>query len=736
MMMTKRLLLAALTISGLAGAAGAQVVTHDLFYTRFGVDNPGVDSNVKQCVVSYDRATHQVTINNIQNIAYTLGADGITFATDGDLLVGGQATGRLFKINRTTHAQTNQPTGQTDSFHVKLDPGGQKAWTAGLPSSLAEVPLNPFGPGTMHTLTGDDTLITDITWAAGKVFYTASGTNGHGNFGEINLTTFVTTRRLTDVDYAHGIQLDPFTGHLLLFGEHEIAQIDPATNPPTLLSVLDLSVQFPGLDLDQGAVDGSGLIYGASNSGTLMVMDYSATQRVGTSGATVDIEFLDSYLDDIAPLIGPGVNPCCEIGTGPFDFRSAQQSQLPGLSTIPFDYRTADDFYLLPGRIYHINSIEATLITDSIFPKARLELYNDCNGLPSDPPFRVAPQATTIFDTGSTFEGKRVLRVRWDFTDLWLRGGESYWVSAIGQGLGSANETWYWGTAGNSATNAIKGRPGAFKSVIGGIPNWVSIDGRGCPSCIGCTDFAFCVDAESCKILTDNGSYATQGSISLDGPGGTAARTADDFVIPPCVPQRLCYIEAYIASNCDQARLALYSSTCLNADPSHGIAGGTRPNGFIPFATLTPDRIVDTGRTTVIGGVTYPIYCLQFWNFGNITLQPGDYWLSAYGLSTGNIIQRAYFLYNQDCNRSCLIRWNESNIYGPFVQPAPYAWVRGSTITGTPHDNAWTIAVHDDVLIRGMGNGNASCAADFNIDGVIGTQDVFDYLAAWFAGCP
>ena len=208
MMMTKRLLLAALTISGLAGAAGAQVVTHDLFYTRFGVDNPGVDSNVKQCVVSYDRATHQVTINNIQNIAYTLGADGITFATDGDLLVGGQATGRLFKINRTTHAQTNQPTGQTDSFHVKLDPSGQKAWTAGLPSSLAEVPLNPFAPGTMHTLTGDDTLITDITWAAGKVFYTASGTNGHGNFGEINLTTFVTTRRLTDVDYAHGIQLE------------------------------------------------------------------------------------------------------------------------------------------------------------------------------------------------------------------------------------------------------------------------------------------------------------------------------------------------------------------------------------------------------------------------------------------------------------------------------------------------------------------------------------------------
>ena len=201
--------------AALCGAAGAQVVTHDLFYTRYGVNNPATDYNVKKCSVAYDRATHIATINGLTNIAQTLGADGITFAPDGDLLVGGQSTGRLFKVNRTSGAQTNQLVGQSSAFHVKLDPSGLRAWTAGIPDRLAEVPLNPFGAGTSHVLTGDDTLITDFVWAAGKVFYTASGVVGHGNFGEINLTTFVTTRYITNVDYAHGIQFDPFTNNLI-----------------------------------------------------------------------------------------------------------------------------------------------------------------------------------------------------------------------------------------------------------------------------------------------------------------------------------------------------------------------------------------------------------------------------------------------------------------------------------------------------------------------------------------
>ncbi len=725
--------------AALCGAAGAQVVTHDLFYTRYGVDNPAVEYNVKKCTVSYDRTTHLAAINGLTNIAQTLGADGITFAPDGDLLVGGQATGRLFKMNRTTGVQTNQLVGQSSSFHVKLDPSGLKAWTAGLPDRLADVPLNPFAPGTSHVLTGDDLLITDIVWAAGKVFYTSSGVSGHGNFGEINLTTFVTTRRIANVDYAHGLQFDPFTNNLILFGEHQIAQIDPSTNPPTIVSVLDLTSRFPNLDLDQGAADGTGLLYGASNDGNLIVLDYSATHAVGTSAATADMQYLERYLDDIAPLLGPGVNPCCPIGSGEFDFRNAQQSQLPGQSTVPFDFRVADDFYLLPGQIYNIHSIEGTMITDSTLPKAQLELYRDCNGLPADPPIRTALQATSIVDTGSTFQGKHVLKVRFEFTDLWLRGGESYWVSLIGKGLGSPDEVWFWGTAGNGIGNQIKGRPGAFKSVIAGRPNWTPIDSPNCPTCLGCTDFAFCVNADGCKILNDNGTYLPSGTISLDGGQGPLfGRTADDFVVPPCVTQQLCYIEAYIASNCPQARLSIYPGTCNTANATQGIPGGIFPNGFTPTYTLTPDRIVDTGQFATVNGIRYPILCLQFWNFGTINLTPGDYWVSAYGLSSGDLTQRAFFLYNQDCHRPCLIKWSEGVVYGPAAgQTSPFQWVRGSTVFGTPHDYSFMIAVHDPAApAAGAGLGNGVCAADFDGNGSVSAQDIFAFLASWFAGCP
>ena len=30
----------------------------------------------------------------------------------------------------------------------------------------------------------------------------------------------------------------------------------------------------------------------------------------------------------------------------------------------------------------------------------------------------------------------------------------------------------------------------------------------------------------------------------------------------------------------------------------------------------------------------------------------------------------------------------------------------------------------------------AGCAVDFNRDGTLHVQDLFDYLNAWFAGCP
>src|SRR5438045_528946 len=82
---------------------------------------------------------------------------------------------------------------------------GKRAWTAGLPGTLAEVPLEPFTNGTPRPITGDDLLVTSVGFALGKAFYTSSDANGGGNFGRIDLSTMRTQRLLSDLRGAHGI---------------------------------------------------------------------------------------------------------------------------------------------------------------------------------------------------------------------------------------------------------------------------------------------------------------------------------------------------------------------------------------------------------------------------------------------------------------------------------------------------------------------------------------------------
>lgn len=746
---------AALCAAGLLSQASAQPVTKNIYYTRYALDVPSspTETNIRKFALTYDRAAATVTYGPRIGVQRVTGADGIVFGPDAtpgdgifDLYIGGQTFGWVHKISVNENTNTapfiTQTSGVPGAFHLSLDPGGEKLWVNGTPGPLGEMPLNPFGPGIGHTITGDDTTITSFVFvplpAGGhEIYYTASPSNGPGNFGKIDPVTFVTTRIISNLTAAHGLVYDPWTRTLILSGGRRQAQVDPFQNPPVIVSELDWTTLAPTLNLDQSGVDGEGLMLGASNDGTLVFVDYRATNRIGDPANLKYVEFLDSFLDDVVTQFAPPPppqDPCCPIGSGDFDRRSAQLSQLPGLSTIPFDYRTADDFYLLPGRIYKIKTISGKLITDSIIPKAQLELYNDCNGLPADPPRLVVPQATRITDTGQTFEGKKVLKVEFDLPDFWLKGGESYWVSLIGRGNGDANEQWFWGTAGapsGGGAPVIQGRPGAFKSVINGIPNWVSLGSNGaCSSCIGCTDFNFCVDADSCKILLDNGTWASTGTPSLDaaGPGQniTFARTADNFVIPPCASGRLCYIEAYIASNCPQARLSIYNTSC-----------GVRPDGYTPIATLTPSRIINTGRTVVIDSITLPVLCLQFCGNINLTLDAGKtYALSAFGLSSGNITQRAYFLNNADCTRTCLVNFYQGFIYGPTV--GFEEWTKVSTLTGTPRDYAFLVAV-DDSRIPGNGNpapGTATCPADMNSDNRLTASDIFDFLNTYFAGCP
>ena len=176
--------------------------------------------------------------------------------------------------------------------------------------------------GTAHTPTGDDTSMTQVAFdASGNAYYTSSTASGGGTFGTINLTTFVTSRKLgggTALPAAHGITYDPFTHDLILAGDSHITQVDPTTF--SIISDLDLTglVNAP---LVQVSVDGKCHVFASSNgnvnilngtgtTGQLVFIDMTGGAHTLTdAGNYRSIQNLAFALDDIAPLSGPGSIP-------------------------------------------------------------------------------------------------------------------------------------------------------------------------------------------------------------------------------------------------------------------------------------------------------------------------------------------------------------------------------------------------------------------------------------------
>lgn len=280
----------------LSSAALADPTNGTLYYTTFAGGN-----NVKRVDYSYNGTTF--TLSNKTVIAATPGADGIVFAPDGDLLIGGQGN-RVHKVDRSNGSFVTKNAGGIQAYHLMVEPGGNRVFAAGIPGGLASLPLNPFNNGTAHPLNGNDTLVTTIQWdSAGNAYYTSSGPSGFGAFGTIDMGTFTTSRVFNNLPAAHGMVYDPFTGDLILFGSNHITQIDPGS-----MSIVSDRV-FSGADFDQGTADGKGHIFAASNDGDFYFLDYKNTGLVGDASNFVATQFLDANLDDIAPLVGPGAIP-------------------------------------------------------------------------------------------------------------------------------------------------------------------------------------------------------------------------------------------------------------------------------------------------------------------------------------------------------------------------------------------------------------------------------------------
>jgi hypothetical protein len=296
--MNLRTLSAVLALLGATAAcAHADATDGNLFYTTFAGG-----TNVHRVDYDYDGTTTFTLFNNTP-LAAVEGADGIIFAPNGNLLVGGQGP-RVHEVQTDgTLVQTVHP-GIGDAFHLALNPDRATVYAMGIPGGAVGVMPFPLAAGTGIGVTGDDTSISSIAFdAAGNAYYTNAGPGGTGAFGKItDLSTMNTMRLLSDVPAAHGMAFDPFTGDLMLFGDGHVTQV-------TTAGVIVSDRAFDGVNFDQGTVDGNGHAFVASNTGHLLFVDYSGTGLIGDLGNFTSLQFLNDNLDDVAPLVGPGAPP-------------------------------------------------------------------------------------------------------------------------------------------------------------------------------------------------------------------------------------------------------------------------------------------------------------------------------------------------------------------------------------------------------------------------------------------
>ena len=148
-----------------------------------------------------------------------------------------------------------------------------------------------------------------------------------GRVGDSVITKLKTMILIDSLEGAHGGTYDPYSGTIFVFGGARIVQIKPYVENHTMkarvVAYIDLRDYFfveseanltqprtPGVGwrLDQGTVDGMGHLFVASNTGHLVFVDYAANpNKYINDNVLVHVQWIDNYLDDLAPLSGAGV---------------------------------------------------------------------------------------------------------------------------------------------------------------------------------------------------------------------------------------------------------------------------------------------------------------------------------------------------------------------------------------------------------------------------------------------
>lgn len=403
----------------------------------------------------------------------------------------------------------------------------------------------------------------------------------------------------------------------------------------------------------------------------------------------------------------------------------------------PTGTKAADDFTLCEGEVHKLRSIEVTLATNAPVgtDKAKVELYDDCNGLPGKLLHRLTVFSAEQLETLPT--GDRLVRYTFVIEDqpnradacIILRGG-TYWLTAYGYADNFNHSLTYFA----QSSTGVKGRP-AVKAV-GQTPlrpgtkdinaPWIPVDG----CCLGCEDLAFKVNGESCKVLFDNGPAArgqlAGGLRSEYSPSVRDSRAADDFVVNPCEEVRVCYIEGCIFTNCPTPTVIaeIYANECK--------LPGERPLFRVKSSHITP---LDFSYSDSHG--TYQAYRVGFdlWvdDTDPIILSGANagYWLSIAVRDNYSANERSFVCFADRCETPCDVKFN----------PAAQTDRMGLTpfwISGTQNrDLSFLIAADKLTPHPAPGNGSTrTCRADINHNGITDADDIFTFIDSFFQGCP
>jgi len=326
------LFLVAAPIVARAGTATSGTLYFDTLNTTIPILRPTGPATVQSVSYTYDGSsnfmlsTPSLIFNDSANSnRNTWNADGLIFAPNGNLLVGGSTSQLIWQVTTGGSLVGTASVGGSLPNHLSLSPDGSTIYSGGVsgdsPGPLGITPLSPtFANGTSNNVTGSVTGITQLAFVNGTAYYTSSPDTGTGNFGTINLSTFVTTQAIANLTAAHGIAFDPYTGDLILAGGTGTSSHVTQINPSNFQIVSDLVVPFSVTMLDQIAVDGKGHLFVTDNGnfagnlpagipGQLFFLDYSQSKLVNSVSNFSAITTMPLGLDDIAPLSGLGSIP-------------------------------------------------------------------------------------------------------------------------------------------------------------------------------------------------------------------------------------------------------------------------------------------------------------------------------------------------------------------------------------------------------------------------------------------